>query len=140
MPPNIGYRFDSGNKHNMRSLMEHIEQAMREMSKLAEATLDHPLDQQVMKSRVKWTAAVDIGLVARVFAVHKTMEGKTVGQQSDDLLEECAKFLAHRVREVMQMRCQGAISAVAEIYAKKNSKLHFCGRTTDFWRKRTSTQ
>ena len=120
LPPKIGYRFDSGNKHNMRSLMEHIEQAMREMTKLAEATLDDPLDQQVMKSRVRWTAAVDIGLVARVFAVQKTTEGKTVGQQSDDLLEECAKFLAHRVREVMQMRCQGAISAVAEIHAKKN--------------------
>ena len=42
LPPNIGYRFDSGNKHNMRSLMEHIEQAMREMIKLAEATLDDP--------------------------------------------------------------------------------------------------
>ena len=97
--------------------MEHIEQAMREMNKLAEATLDDSLDQQVMKSRVRWTAAVDIGLVARVFAVQKTTEGKTVGQQSDDLLDECAKFLAHRVREVMQMRCQGAISAVAEIDA-----------------------
>ena len=85
----------------------------------AEATLDDPLDQQAMKSRVRWTAAVDIGLVARVFAVQKTTEGKTVGQQSDDLLDECAKFLAHRVREVMQMRCQGAISAVAEIHANK---------------------
>ena len=42
LPPNIGYRFDSGNKHNMRSLMEHIEQAMREVTKLAEATLDDP--------------------------------------------------------------------------------------------------
>ena len=115
LPPDIGYRFDSGNKHNMRSLMEHIEQAMREMTKLAETTLDDPLDQEAMKSRVRWTAAVDIGLVARVFAVQKTTEGKTVGQQSDDLLDECAKFLAHRVREVMQMRCQGAISAVAEI-------------------------
>ena len=115
MPPKIGYRFDSGNKHNMRDLMAHIEQAMREMTKLVEATLDDPLDQQVMKSRVRWTAAVDIGLVARVFAVQKTTEGKAVGQQSDDLLDECAKFLAHRVREVMQMRCQGAISAVAEI-------------------------
>ena len=49
--------------------------------------------------------------------MQKTTEGKTVGEQSDDLLEECAKFLAHRVREVMQMRCQGAISAVAEIDA-----------------------
>ena len=97
--------------------MEHIEQAMREMTKLAEASWDDPLDQQVMKSRVRWTAAVDIGLVARVFAVPKTTEGKTVGQQSDDLLDECAKFLAQRVREVMQMRCQGAISAVAEIDA-----------------------
>ena len=58
LPPNIGYRFDSGNKHNMRSLMEHIEQSMREMIKLAEATLDDPLDQQVMQSRVRWTAAV----------------------------------------------------------------------------------
>ncbi len=94
-PPNIGYRFDSGNKHNMRSLMEQIEQAMREMTKLAEATLDDPLDQQVMKSRVRWTAAVDIGLVARVFAVQKTTEGNTAGEQSDDLLDECAKFLAH---------------------------------------------
>ena len=28
LPPNIGYRFDSGNKHNMRSLMEHVEQSM----------------------------------------------------------------------------------------------------------------
>ena len=120
LPPKIGYRFDSGNKHNMRSVMEEIEQAMREMTKLAEASLDDPLDQQVMKSRVRWTAAVDIGLVARVFAVPKTTEGKTVGQQSDDLLDECAKFLAHRVREVMQMRCQGAISAVAEIDAKIN--------------------
>ena len=117
-PPNIGDRFDSGNKHNMRSLMEHIEQAMREMIKLAEATLDDPLDQQAMQSRVRWTAAVDIGLVARVFAVQKTTEGKTVGEQGDDLLDECAKFLAHRVREVMQMRCQGAISAVAEIDTK----------------------
>ena len=117
MPPNIGYRFDSGNKHNMRSLMEHIEQAMREMIKLAEATLDGPLDQQVMKSRVRWTAAVDIGIVARVFAVQKTTEGKTVGQQGDDPLDECAKFLAHAVRDVMKMRCQGAISAVAEIDA-----------------------
>ena len=43
LPPNIGYRFDSGNKHNMRSLMEHIEQAMREMIKLVEATLNDPL-------------------------------------------------------------------------------------------------
>ena len=118
LPPNIAYRFDSGHKHNMRSLMEHIEEAMREMSKLAEATLDDPLDQQVMKSRVRWTAAVDIGLVAKVFAVQKTTEGKTVGEQGDDLLDECAKFLAHRVREVMQMRCQGAISAVAEIDSK----------------------
>ena len=118
LPPNIAYRFDSGHKHNMRSLMEHIEQAMREMSKLAEATLDDPLDQQVLKSRVRWTAAVDIGLVAKVFAVQKNDGTKTVGQQSDDLLDECAKFLAHRVREVMQMRCQGAISAVAEIDSK----------------------
>ena len=47
--------------------------------------------------------------------MQKTTEGKTVGQQGDYLLDECAKFLAHRVREVMQMRCQGAISAVAEI-------------------------
>ena len=70
-----------------------------------------------MKSRVRWTAAVDIGNVARVFAVQKTTEGKTVGQQSDDLLEECEKFLAHRIREVMQLRCQGPISAVAEIGA-----------------------
>ena len=98
--------------------MEHIEQAMREMSKLAEATLDDPLDQQVLKSRVRWTAAVDIGLVAKVFAVQKNDVAKTVGQQSDDLLDECAKFLAIRVREVMQMRCQGAISAVAEIDSK----------------------
>ena len=77
--------------------------------------MDDSLDQQVMKSRVKWTAAVDIGLVARVFAVQKTTEGKTVEQQGDELLDECAKFLANRMREVMQMRCQGAISAVAEI-------------------------
>ena len=90
LPPGIGYRFDSGNKHNMRSLMEHIEQAMREIIKLAEATLDDPLDQQVMKSRVRWTAAVDIGISARVFAVRKTTEGNTVGQQGDDILDECA--------------------------------------------------
>ena len=49
--------------------------------------------------------------------MQKTTEGKTVGQQGDDLLDECAKFLAHAVREVMKMRCQGAISAVAEIDA-----------------------
>ena len=88
MPPNIGYRFGRGNKHNMRSLVEHIEQAMREMAKLVEARLDDPLDQQVMKSRVRWTAAVDIGLVAKVFAVTKTTEGKTVEQQRDELLDE----------------------------------------------------
>ena len=35
LPPKIGYRFESGHKHNMRRLMEHIEQAMREMNKLA---------------------------------------------------------------------------------------------------------
>ena len=49
--------------------------------------------------------------------MQKTTEGKTVGQQGDDLLDECAKFLAHAVRDVMKMRCQGAISAVAEIDA-----------------------
>ena len=32
-------------------------------------------------------------------------------------MDECAKFLAHAVRDVMKMRCQGAISAVAEIDA-----------------------
>ena len=47
----------------------------------------------------------------------KKMEGKTIGQQRDDLLEECANFLAHRIREVMQLRCEGPISAVAEIGA-----------------------
>ena len=137
LPPNIGYRFDSGNKHNMRSLMEQIEQAMREMNKLAEATLDDSLDQQVMKSRVKWTASVDIGLIARVFAVQKkskvegVTEAKTVGEQSDDLLDECAKFLAHRVREVMQMRCQGAISAVAEI---DSTIYHICRSGDELWK------
>ena len=90
---------------------------MRGIVNLAEATLDDPLDQQAMQSRVMWTAAVDIGLVARVFAVQKTTEGKTVGQQGDDPLDECANFLAHAVRDVMKMRCQGAISAVAEIDA-----------------------
>ena len=70
-----------------------------------------------MKSRVRWTAAVENGLVGRVFAVQKTVEGKTLGQQRDDLLEECAKFLAQRIRVVMQLRCQGPISAVAEIGA-----------------------
>ena len=49
--------------------------------------------------------------------MQKTTEGKTVGQQSDDLLDECANSLAHAVRDVMKMRCQGAISAVAEIDA-----------------------
>ena len=49
--------------------------------------------------------------------MQKTTEGKTVGQQGDDLLDECAKFLAHAVRDVMKMRCQSAISAVAEIDA-----------------------
>ena len=49
--------------------------------------------------------------------MQKTTEGKTVGQQGDDLLDECAKFLPHAVRDVMTMRCQGAISAVAEIDA-----------------------
>ena len=42
LPPKIGYRFDSGNKTNMRDLMENIEEAMRDMTKLAEATLDDP--------------------------------------------------------------------------------------------------
>ena len=49
--------------------------------------------------------------------MQKTTEGNTVGQQGDDLLDECAKFLVHAVRDVMKMRCQGAISAVAEIDA-----------------------
>ena len=32
-------------------------------------------------------------------------------------MDECAKFFAHRMREVVQLRCQGPISAVAEIDA-----------------------
>ena len=42
MPPNIAYRFDSDHKYNMRSLMELIEQAMTDMAKLAEKTLNDP--------------------------------------------------------------------------------------------------
>ena len=56
--------------------------------------------------------------------MHKPTEGKTVGEQSDDLLDECAKFLAHAVRDVMKMRCQGAISTVSEIDAHFPVVLH----------------
>ena len=76
MPPNIGYRFDSKHKLIMIDALIQIEETMREMCSLSEAVMDDPLDQKVVRSRVAWSAAVDIGLITKVFAVPKKRGGQ----------------------------------------------------------------
>ena len=91
LPPNILHRVSEEGKHNMHNLMLQVESAMLLLSKFASAVVED------LKAKTKWIAELEITLVSKIAAVPKTVAGKTVSDQQEELLKECAEFIAGKL-------------------------------------------
>ena len=78
-------------KYGMHIVMLNLEADMLDLSKVASTVVGH------LKTRVKWGAEVEINRMAKVFAVPKSEDGKTVKQQEDELSEQCAALIATKL-------------------------------------------
>ena len=88
LPPSISHRFVADSKHNMIHFMKQLEATMLHLSKIASTVVED------LKSKVKWIAEVEIGVMSKVFAVPKTEANKSVQEQESELTKQCAEFIA----------------------------------------------
>ena len=94
VPPNIMYRF-ADSKQGMRSVLTDVEAALLVLSKFVSTVVEEP------KEKTKWSASVDISIMAKIFGVPKTIaDGKTVDQQETALRQSVAEFIAMKVLEI----------------------------------------
>ena len=91
VPPNIMYRF-ADSKQGMRSVLTDVEAALLVLSKFVSTVVEEP------KEKTKWSASVDISIMAKIFAVPKNIvdgkDGKTVDQQESALRQSVAELIA----------------------------------------------
>ena len=94
MPPNIMHRFADDSKYKMGGIMMDAEDAMLALSKFVSTVVEVP------KDRTKWIASVGISIMAKIFAVPKTQDGKTVAQQESELRESIAELITQKLLEL----------------------------------------
>lgn len=115
LPPSISHRLSAESKYGMHDLLVDVEAAMLVLSKLASTVVEE------QKSRTKWIAEVDINLIAKVFAVPKTAEGKTVQQQEAQLREECATLIANKLFDLVDSKASTAdLATIHQIPSESN--------------------
>ena len=96
LPPNIMYRF-AESKLGMRSFLIDVEAALLVLSKFVSTVVEEP------KEKTKWSASVDISIMAKIFGVAKTTsDGKTVDQQESELRQSVAEFIAMKVKDITE--------------------------------------
>ena len=91
LPPSISHRFVADSKHNMIHFMTQLEATMLQLSKIASTVVED------RKSKVKWIAEVEIGVMSKVFAVPKTEAYKSVQEQEVELTKQCAELIATKL-------------------------------------------
>ena len=91
LPPSISHRFVADSKHNMIHFMTQLEATMLQLSKIASTVVED------RKSKVKWIAEVEIGVMSKVFAVPKTEANKSVQEQEVELTKQCAELIATKL-------------------------------------------
>ena len=94
VPPNIMYRF-ADSKLGMRSVLTDVEAVLLVLSKFVSTVVEEP------KEKTKWSASVDISIMAKIFGVPKNIaDGKTVDQQETELRQSVAEFIAMKVLDI----------------------------------------
>ena len=103
MPPSISHRLSEESKIGMYEFMMSVELAMVELSKLA-STVVEGKERSKFKSRTKWIAEVEIGIMSKIFAVPKRVEeGKTLKEQETELCNQCAFFIASKLLDLLKL-------------------------------------
>ena len=87
VPPSISHIFAGASKYGMPDFISDLEAAMLSLSKFASTVVED------LKTRTRLNAEVEINLMAKVFAVPKSEDGKTVQQQENPLSEQCAALI-----------------------------------------------
>ena len=95
LPPSILHRLDPLSKFKMITAVAALEEAMIAASECIQVVAKDE------KSRVKFIAEVDIGLVSKLIAVPRVEQHKTVSEQEAALVETCGCFLAVKLNELL---------------------------------------
>ena len=87
----------------MINLMEDIEDASCFLSKCASTVVG----ETNVKKKTKWVGEVDIGIIAKICATPKSMDGVRVSEQERKLQCECAEFIASKLLELIGFDTDG---------------------------------
>ena len=95
VPPSISHILSRDSKFGMYDFIFQVEMAMGFLSKTASTVVEE------LKAKTKWIAEVEINIMAKIFAVSKFMEGKTVLEQVTELSQQCATLIAVKFLELL---------------------------------------
>ena len=96
LPPSISQRFAAESKFQMVEFMTQLEASLLQLTKIASTVVEDD------RTKVKWIAEVEIGVMAKVFAVPKSEPNKSVHQQETELRQQCAVFIATKWETLWQ--------------------------------------
>ena len=96
LPPSISQRFAAESKFQMVDFMTQLEASLLQLTKIASTVVEDG------RSKVKWIAEVEIGVMTKVFAVPKVDPNKSVHQQETELRQQCAVFIATKWETLWQ--------------------------------------
>ena len=57
-----------------------------------------------LKAKTKWIAEVEINIMAKIFAIPKLMEGKTVLEQETESSQQCATLIATKLLDLLNLK------------------------------------
>ena len=104
MPPSIAHRLQDDRKYGMYELMLSVELAMSTLSDIASTVVDGSVGTDHERTKSRWIAEVEIGLVSKIFAVPKNEVGQTLETQEEELSEQCADFVATKMLELSKVK------------------------------------
>ena len=122
LPPTIQHRLQKDSKYKMINLMEDIEDALCFLSKYASTVVG----ETNVKKKTKWVGEVDIGIVAKICATPKSMDGVRVSEQECKLECECAEFIASKLFELIGFDTDGVGKLSLQRRVPGNKLLGIC--------------
>ena len=104
----------------MYEFMMSVELAMVELSKLASRVVEEK-ERTKCRTRTRWIAEVEIGIMSKIFAVPKRVEeGKTLKEQETELCKQCAVFIASKLLDLLKLGKPGLDRADLPVFPKSS--------------------